>query len=125
MIMTPEEYNALGYVAECDDTEKLSLCLSRAEILMDTLSDGGCSSYDSLNDVQKEKLKSAVSFQTEYFLQNGIEDNTDESTRVSIGDFSYTTENCETKKPYGNISSMAILLLKQGGLFYRGCEARG
>lgn len=112
MILTVDEYKALGFL-NGDDSALLERCLLRAEEIVKSLVCGGGEGFPAAATA----MKKAVAFQAEYYIINGFEEQ-EQAVSVKIGDFSYT----DAMK--SGVSRMAVAILKKAGLMYGGCEVR-
>ena len=128
MIITSEEYKELGFTS--DDPEELDSCLKRAEYVILALTEGQCTTALAAGGEAAAMVKRAAAFQTYLMLQNGRMEQASESTeRVSIGDFSYSSGvSCSADSSLqdggSDISLQTIRLLRAAGCMYGGrCTA--
>ena len=115
MLLTIDEYNALGFEGG-EDIEACEKALTRAERMVDLLTDGKCSD-ENIPEQALRDLKQAIAAQAEMYLQNGAQP---ASGKTAIGDFSYTAENDNISV----VSTLTMTILKLAGLYYRCVQSR-
>ena len=115
MLLTIDEYNALGFEGG-EDKETCEKALARAERMVDLLTDGRCRDED-MPEQQLTDLKQAIAAQTEMYLLNGGQP---VAGKTAVGDFSYTVENDSISA----VSPLAMTILKLAGLYYRCVQSR-
>lgn len=130
MILTKEEFNALGF-AWSDDKE-LESCLERAGFVLTALTQGKAAAALAAGGEAARLVKQAAAFQTlellrrEYGTGSG-RSGEENSEKYTVGDFSYSvtksTESSTTAvEPYD--SSLAVIgLLRAAGCLFSGVEA--
>lgn len=97
MILSTEEYYALGFSAE--DTDLLESCLKRAEYVLNGLSDGKASAVAAAGGKPAEYVKQACGFQAQALVKEqssrtesaSSSESSEGSEKVTVGDFSYST----------------------------------
>lgn len=115
MLLTIDEYNALGFEGG-EDAEACEKALARAERMVDLLTDGKCSE-EEIPEPILQNLKQAIAAQAELYLQNGAQP---AAGKTTIGDFSYTAESDDISA----VSPLAMTVLKLAGLYYRCVASR-
>lgn len=115
MLLSVEEYNALGFEGG-EDTEACEKALERAERMVDLLTDGKCSDVN-IPEKAVNDLKQAIAAQTEMYLLDGAQQT---SGKTVIGDFSYTAQSDNISA----VSPLAMTILKLAGLYYRCVQSR-
>ena len=115
MLLTIDEYNALGFEGG-EDTEACEKALARAERMVDLLTDGRCSD-ENLPEKAANDLKQAIAAQAEMYLQSGAQP---VAGKTVIGDFSYTAQSDNIS----SVSPLAMTILKLAGLYYRCVRSR-
>ena len=126
MILTAEEYRAMGFAA--DDDKVLDSCLARAEFVLDSLTDGKASAAAQKGGKPAEFVKRAAAFQTgamvraESYATGGKKS----EERVSLGDYSYTSVSSDEESEFispVNTDLTVIRLLRAAGCLFSGVEA--
>lgn len=113
MILTVEEYQALGFEGG-EDRDACEKALTRAEDLVALLCGG---SLEGIGEEKMSCLRQAIAAQAEEYLLNGGQP---VSGKTTVGDFSYSAE--------GNggtaVSPLTMTVLKLGGLYCCAVEGR-
>ena len=115
MLLTIDEYNALGFEGG-EDEEACGKALARAERMIDLLTDGRCSDGDT-PEQRLSDLKQAIAAQAEMYLLHGPQP---AAGKTTVGDFSYTAES----DGISAVSPLAMTILKLAGLYYRSVQSR-
>ena len=115
MLLTIDEYNALGFEGG-EDTEACEKALARAERMVELLTDGKCSDENIPRQALRD-LKQAIAAQAEMYLLNGAQP---AAGKTTVGDFSYTVES----DGISAVSPLAMTILKLAGLYYRCVKSR-
>lgn len=127
MILTKEEFNALGF--EWSDDTELESCLERAGFVLTALTQGKAAAALAAGGEAARLVKQAAAFQTLELLRReyGTGSGGENSEKYTVGDFSYSvtksTESSTTGvEPYD--SSLAVIgLLRAAGCLFSGVEA--
>ena len=115
MLLTIDEYNALGFEGG-EDEEACEKALARAERMVDLLTDGKCGDEDIPEQALRD-LKQAIGAQAEMYLLGGAQP---AAGKTTIGDFSYTAESDDISV----VSPLTMTILKLSGLYYRCVRSR-
>lgn len=118
MLLTPEEYSALGFDGG-NDTERCERAILRAQRMVDLLTDGKCTEYEKSapNEAVLGNLRQAISAQAEQYLEIGT---VQPLGKTVVGDFSYSAEIDEISV----VCPLTMAILKLSGLFYRGVRSK-
>lgn len=121
MLITADEYKAMGFTAQ-DDTE-LENCLKRAEYIIAGITEGRAEIAVERGGKAAEFVKRAAAFQTYLLLERRSEE-IKQSEKVSIGDFSYSSENSGGNLTDGlyDMSHETVRLLRASGILFGGME---
>ena len=125
MIITAEEYRAMGFTAE--DEEALARCIERAGFVLDALTDCKASAAAEKGGRCAELVKQAAAFQTASIMRaesaQGLSGSREE--RVSLGDYSYTSISGDTISAEAVDTDLTVVrLLRAAGCLFGGLEAR-
>lgn len=152
MIITKEDFFEMGFAAEEKDTELLERCIKRAEFVLNGLTGGRACAISIMGGAAADYVKQAAAFQTNAILREelaiaankaeasrseGESSSAKSEERVSIGDFSYSSGESESRsqrsserssdeygdhiKPLDSDKTVARLL-RAAGCFYSGTE---
>lgn len=118
MLLTTEEYNALGFDGG-EDEEACDKAIGRSQRMVDLLTDGKCTEYETnpANETVLGNLKQAIAAQAEQYLEIGT---TQPLGKTVVGEFSYSAGVDEISV----VSPLTMAILKLSGLFYRGVKSR-
>lgn len=127
MLITAEEYKSMGFPEA--DSDDLSGCLLRADYIIGALTEGRAAEAVRSGGKPCELVKQAAGFQT-YVLLREMEEvsrsSQSGSEKVSIGDYSYSTQRSESAEVYTadcDSSSMNVIrLLRASGCMFVGVE---
>ena len=127
MIITAEEYRAMGFTA--DDEEVLESCLKRAEFVLEALTGGKAAATAEKDGKCAELVKQAAGFQTSAMVRTESERSASHSSeeRVSLGDFSYTSSDSDSEAVSAeavDTDLTVIRLLRTAGCLFGGLEVR-
>lgn len=125
MIITADEYRAMGFTAE--DEDALARCIERAWFVLDALTDCKASAAAEKGGRCAELVKRAAAFQTASILRAEIAQGSSGSReeRVSLGDYSYTSISGETISAEAVDTDLTVVrLLRAAGCLFGGLEAR-
>ncbi len=126
MIITAEEYRAMGFTAE--DDEVLENCLKRADFVLDSLTAGKASAVAEKGGKPAQYVKQAAAFQTSSMVraEELISTGNKSEERVSLGDYSYTSVNSSEEDVIEPVDTnvTVIRLLRAAGCLFGGLEAR-
>ena len=126
MIITAEEYRAMGFTA--DDDEVLENCLKRADFVLDSLTAGKASAMAEKGGKPAQYVKQAAAFQTSSMVraEELISTGNKSEERVSLGDYSYTSVNSSEEDVIEPVDTnvTVIRLLRTAGCLFGGLEAR-
>lgn len=126
MIITAEEYRAMGFTA--DDDEVLENCLKRADFVLDSLTAGKASAMAEKGGKPAQYVKQAAAFQTSSMVraEELISTGNKSEERVSLGDYSYTSVNSSEENVIEPVDTnvTVIRLLRAAGCLFGGLEAR-
>lgn len=126
MIITAEEYRAMGFTAE--DDEVLENCLKRADFVLDSLTAGKASAMAEKGGKPAQYVKQAAAFQTSSMVraEELISTGNKSEERVSLGDYSYTSVNSSEEDVIEPVDTnvTVIRLLRAVGCLFGGLEAR-
>lgn len=126
MIITAEEYHAMGFTAE--DDEVLENCLKRADFVLDSLTAGKASAMAEKGGKPAQYVKQAAAFQTSSMVraEELISTGNKSEERVSLGDYSYTSVNSSEEDVIEPVDTnvTVIRLLRAAGCLFGGLEAR-
>ncbi len=126
MIITAEEYRAMGFTAE--DDEVLENCLKRADFVLDSLTAGKASAMAEKGGKPAQYVKQAAAFQTSSMVraEELISTGNKSEERVSLGDYSYTSVNSSEEDVIEPVDTnvTVIRLLRAAGCLFGGLEAR-
>lgn len=126
MIITAEEYRAMGFTAE--DDEVLENCLKRADFVLDSLTAGKASAMAEKGGKPAQYVKQAAAFQTSSMVraEELISTGNKSEERVSLGDYSYTSVNSSEENVIEPVDTnvTVIRLLRAAGCLFGGLEAR-
>lgn len=128
MIITAQEYRDMGFTAENNET--LENCLLRASYIIAALTEGRHETALAAGGKAADYVKQAAAFQTCKLVKE--EENADveqsSSEKVSIGDYSYTTQAQTAAHDYSDsfydMSTNTVRLLRAAGCLFGGREAR-
>ena len=126
MIITADEYRAMGFTAE--DEDALARCIERAGFVLDALTDCKASAAAEKGGRCAELVKRAAAFQTASILRAEIAQGSSGSReeRVSLGDYSYTSiSGSDTVSAEAVDTDLTVVrLLRAAGCLFGGLEAR-
>lgn len=116
MFVDTDYYYSAGFDGNGKDNPSVETALKRAEILVDTITDGKCKLYAQSEDLYPAvtQLKQAVSAQAEYYLQNGY---SQQAVSGRVGDFSYSTDGFKL------VCGLTHAILSMSNLYSSSCEA--
>ena len=122
MIITAQEYRAMGFTAE--DDEVLENCLKRADFVLDSLTAGKASAVAEKGGKPAQYVKQAAAFQTSSMVraEELISTGNKSEERVSLGDYSYISVNSSEEaiiEPVDTNVTVIRLLRAAGCLFGR------
>ena len=121
MLITADEYKNMGFTAQ-DDTQ-LENCLKRAEYIIAGITEGRAEAAVERGGKAAEFVKRAAAFQTYLLLERHSESK--RAQKVSIGDFSYSTEDSDaSENGLYDMSHETVRLLRASGLLFGGTEVR-
>lgn len=120
MLITVDEYKAMGFTAD-NDTE-LENCLKRAEYILAGITEGRAELAVEHGGKAAEYVKRAAAFQTYLLLERRSEEKNSE--KVSIGDFSYSADSSGGNLTGGlyDMSHETVRLLRASGILFGGTE---
>lgn len=123
MIITPDEYRAMGF--EAKDNAALQRCLNRAEYTIAGLCEGRHRAALAVGGMAEECVKQAAAFQTAKLvkqLEQQQSSSAKSSEKVTIGDYSYsigeeasTSFNDEDADSCCDLSMQTVRLLRAAG----------
>lgn len=121
MIIDKDEFRELGFECSEEDEELLEGCLKRAEYMLNALCGNALNSAMAANESSSALIKQAAAFQAEALLKAarlGVSAET--TTRVSLGDLSYTENSSEASA--FDVTDTVKRLLRAAGCFWgSGC----
>ena len=120
MLITAEEYKAMGFTA--DDETELENCLKRAEYIIAGITEGRAEHAVEHGGKAAEFVKRAAAFQTYLLLEKHTSEKSSE--KVSLGDFSYSAESSGGNLTDGlyDMSHETVRLLRASGILFGGTE---
>lgn len=115
-----------------DPPEEIALlerALSRAELIIDTVTGGRCARPETLTIAARDRLRTAVCVQAEFMLKNGFDSagGSSENIKVRIGDFSYESAGIASGSggaDYNDVAPAAMTMLMLSGIVAAGAEVR-
>lgn len=128
MLITAEEYIGMGFPEV--NKEDLEGCLMRSEYIISALTDGKAEKTVQSGGKPAELVKQAAGFQTYKLLREmqtaeSFEDSSSDSEKVSIGDYSYSTQTSKNSSSQTAQASdcdeaglNAVRLLRAAGCLY-------
>lgn len=104
-----------------DIVDDMKSCLKLAEIKIDSLTFGRIrkTGFDNLTEFQKQRVREAVCCQAHYISENGFDSSDVQS--YSILNISVSTSGTKNESQRLSVSPVALGLLRETGLMYRGC----
>ena len=133
MLITAEEYISMGFPEV--NPQDLSGCIMRSDYIISALTEGRAEKTVSSGGKPAELVKQAAGFQTYQLLREmeftkGSSNSKSGSEKVSVGDYSYSTQTSESSSTqlYSGDCDEAglnvIRLLRASGCLFAGVEVR-
>lgn len=128
MLITASEYSSMGFPAvSCGDVES---CIKRSDYIISALTEGRAEKSVEAGGKPAELVKQAAGFQTYILLRENEryeKSSHSGSEKVSIGDYSYSTQSSESSDSGSTASDdenslNVIRLLRAAGCLYAGVE---
>ncbi|MGN1340932.1 MAG: hypothetical protein ACI4WS_11615 [Oscillospiraceae bacterium] len=127
MLITAEEYKQMGFPEV--SVENLDSCIIRSDYIIGALTEGRAAKAVAAGGQPAQFVKQAAGFQT-YMLLKETEtiekSQTSGAEKVSIGDYSYSTQSSESSEVQTaaseNTGVNVIRLLRAAGCLYAGVE---
>lgn len=127
MLITAEEYKLMGFPEVGGGN--LDSCIMRSDYIIGALTEGKAAKAVAAGGQPAQFVKQAAGFQTYMLMKEmeTIENNRKSGTeKVSIGDYSYSTQNSESSEVQTtdseNTGVNVIRLLRAAGCLYAGVE---
>lgn len=120
MIITADEYRAMGFTA--DNDELLERCLERAEYTIGGISEGRYRSALAAGGQAAECIRQAAAFQAAKLVKECEQAANVTSERVTVGDYSYAVETAQSSDGCYDMSMQAVRLLRASGCLFGGRE---
>ncbi len=118
MIITAEEYRSMGF--SCDDNDLLDSCLKRAEYTLCAITEGRLREALAAGGAAEEYVKQAAAYQTDKLVKQEQRISAARSSRVTVGDYSYTEES-ETSETQADEAAFGMSLHTIHALQAAGC----
>ncbi len=133
MLITVEEYIGMGFPEV--DSRNISGCIQRSDYIISALTEGRAEKALQSGGRQAELVKQAAGFQTYQLLRemeliDGSGDSSSGSEKVTIGDYSYSTQTSRgsTANTFtadcDDAGLNTIRLLRAAGCMFAGVEVR-
>ncbi len=123
MIIDKEQFKELGFECSAENEELLNGCLKRAEYMLNALCGNALQSAMSQSESSCALIKQAAAFQADLLLKPALAAKSEASTtRVSLGDLSYTENSSEGADPETtaavDVTETVKRLLRAAGCFW-------
>ena len=128
MLITVEEYIGMGFPEV--DSRNISGCIQRSDYIIAALTEGRAEKALQSGGRQAELVKQAAGFQTYQLLRemeliDGSGDSSSGSEKVTIGDYSYSTQTSRGSTADCDEAGLnTIRLLRAAGCMFAGVEVR-
>lgn len=101
--------------------EDIKSCLKLAEIKVDSLTFGRIrkKGFDNLSEFQKQRVREAVCCQAQFISENGFDEA--DVSNYSVLNISVTVSGEKSQAQRLSVSPVALSLLRETGLMFRGC----